>query len=339
MTSPILTVRHLTVGYPVPRRPPRVVAADLSVDLYPGELVCLLGPNGVGKSTLMRTLVGMQDALEGAVELGGENIVSLPPMALARRVSTVLTERVDVGHLSVYALVALGRYPYTGWAGRLSERDEEVVDWAIRATGASELADRNVGELSDGERQKVMIARALAQEPDVMFLDEPTAFLDLPRRVDIMRLLRRLAHETGRAVLLSTHDLDLALRTADRLWLLSPGGTLKVGAPESLVLDGAFEATFEGEGVEFDRETGSFKVHTRYAERIGLLGDGVHGFWTTRALEREGFDVVSGGGHLPLRVEVLRQNGEVCWKSTVAGVEREHGSLDDLVAFVRKAGS
>jgi iron complex transport system ATP-binding protein len=192
-----------------------------------------------------------------------------------------------------------------------------------------------VSELSDGERQKVMIARALAQEPDILILDEPTAFLDLPRRVDIMRLLRNLAHETRCSVLLSTHDLDLALRSADRIWLLPSGGPLKAGIPEDLVLDGTFEATFQSEGVVFDKNTGSFKIHRSWIGQIGLIGEGLPTFWTARALEREGFEVIRSGNPLPLQVEIMVQNGNIRWRSRCYETHHEHSTLGELVAFMK----
>ena len=311
----VLRTDALTIGYRRARRAAVVVARELNFRLRPGELVCLLGPNGAGKSTLMRTLARLQPALSGQIWLDGRLLDELRPGQLARRLSVVLTERVDVGAMSGYGLVSLGRHPYTGWAGTLSERDRRAVQWALQAVRAEELGDRLIVEMSDGERQKILIARALAQEPRVMLLDEPTAFLDLPRRVEVMDLLRRLAHgETavnsgqrpvdsdtaaashypaanGVSILLSTHDLDQALRTADRLWLLSADGELYDGAPEDLILNGAFERVFSAEGVTFDRAHGSF--HTR-GERRGLLrlrGDGVAAFWARRALERIGYAV------------------------------------------------
>ncbi|MBO9343739.1 MAG: ABC transporter ATP-binding protein, partial [Roseiflexus sp.] len=240
MSRAILATEHLSIGYAPRRGPRRIVASNLNLTLHAGEVVCLLGPNGVGKSTLLRTLVGMQPPLDGRVWLDGVDLSTLSAREIARRVSVVLTERVEVGQLTVYALVALGRHPHTDWTGRLTPHDEAIVRQALEAVNAVNLAGRLVHELSDGERQRVMVARALAQEPLVVVLDEPTAFLDLPRRVEIMRLLRRLAHETQRAMILSTHDLDLALRSADLLWLMAPGGGVHAGAPEDLVLGGAF---------------------------------------------------------------------------------------------------
>ena len=221
---------------------------DVSLNV-PTGMFGLLGPNGAGKSTLMRTLAGMQKPLRGQVCLGKDDLHRLPPDQLAKRLAIVLTERVDVGNLSAYALVGLGRHPYTDWRGTLTANDEAIVRWALTAVGASELAARPLDELSDGERQKVMIARALAQEPQVLILDEPTAFLDLPRRVELMRLLVNLAYTTKRAILLSTHDLELALRVADRLWLLPTGGPLLDGMPEELALNGTLAAAFASEGV------------------------------------------------------------------------------------------
>ncbi|MGQ9887193.1 MAG: ABC transporter ATP-binding protein [Aggregatilineales bacterium] len=291
----VLETYNLAIGYTAPRKPDVVIAHDLNVTLGAGELVCLLGPNGAGKSTLMRTIAGMQKPLAGRVTLCGDDITTLRPRQLAARLSVVLTDRPNVGLLNGYALVALGRHPYTGWLGRLSRYDEAVIRWAVDAVGARDLAERPVMELSDGQRQKFMIARALAQESELILLDEPTAFLDLPRRAEIMRLLRHLAAETGRAILLSTHDLDLALRSADTLWLLADG-RIHAGAPEDLVISGAFEAAFQGNGVTFDRETGAFSVERKRGRAVVVRGHGIPHTWTRRALKRAGYSLESVEG-------------------------------------------
>ncbi|HBL25840.1 MAG TPA: ABC transporter ATP-binding protein, partial [Acidobacteria bacterium] len=193
---------------------------------------------------LLRTLAGMQPPLAGRVVVAGEDLRELGPRRLARHLAVVLTDRIVVEALTATALVELGRYPYTGWSGRLAAADHAIVQRSLAAVGAQDLAGRSVAELSDGERQKVMIARALAQEPEVLLLDEVTAFLDLPHRVEVLRILRRLAHDEGKAVLLSTHDLELALRNADRLWLLPKGGPLVAGGAGELIESGVFERTF-----------------------------------------------------------------------------------------------
>jgi len=207
----------------------------------------------------------------------------------------------------------------------------------MEAVGARPLAPRPISELSDGERQKIMIARALAQEPLVMLLDEPTAFLDLPNRVEIMRVLRALTRQTGRAILLSTHDLDLALRSADRLLLLPHGWPLHDGAPEDLVLSGALETTFASEGIAFDRQTGTFAIVAARAGGVALVGEGLAALWTRRALEREGYRVTGEDGEAFARVEVLDGEGSPRWRCAVSGVSGDYGSLHALIAALRAA--
>ncbi len=317
LESPILETHDLSIGYRLQKHARKVVAQQMFLSLLPGELVCLIGPNGVGKSTLLRTLTGLQPPLQGTVQVEGRNVASLSPLELAQRLSIVLTERVNVGMLSVFALVALGRYPYTDWMGRLSTEDREIVEWAIWSVGAEDLSARHVTELSDGERQKVMIARALAQQPHVMILDEPTAFLDVPRRVEIMSLLHHLANDTGTAILLSTHDLELALRSADRIWLMSADGQLDVGAPEDLVLSGAVERIFTNERVTFDPEHGAFLIAKPQHQRVTLQGNGIAGLWTRRALERAGFQVVSEAHDVGLHVQVVEHEDGIAWNACI----------------------
>lgn len=296
----VLATHALSIGYPR-----RVVADTIQLTLNAGEFVCLLGANGAGKSTLLRTLAGMQKALGGQVRLLGDDVSKLPARELAKRLSVVLTERVEVGVLSGYSLVALGRHPYTDWTGALSAEDEKVIHWAVQAVGAVDLAPRPVHSLSDGERQKLMIARALAQEPALMMLDEPTAFLDLPRRVEIMQMLKTLAHTTGRCILLSIHDLDLALRHADKICLMSKGAPLQIGTPEDLVLSGAFEATFASEGVEFDPYTGTFKLKQAESRpQVTVQGEGLRAIWLSRALERAGYAIQAD---CPIVLEVTEE--------------------------------
>jgi iron complex transport system ATP-binding protein len=326
----ILETRDLSIGYFGPRHSKLAVASGIELQLRAGELVCLLGPNGAGKSTLLRTLAGMQTPLAGEVLLQGKNIHVISKPELARQLSVVLTERVTVGLLTSYEVVALGRSPHTNWTGALTDRDHAIVEEAIRAVGAEPLARRYVSELSDGERQKIMLARALAQEPVVMILDEITAFLDLPRRVEIIRILRDLAHHRKRAILLSTHDLELALSTADRIWLLPKGGTIAAGTPEDLVLRGIFGSAFESEGVRFDETSGSFLTHGSFHSEIGLTADGVMATWTRRALERRGYRVTFDDG-CRARVSVSKIGDRLTWELTRAGTSHNYGSVEALL--------
>ena len=214
----------------------------------------------------------------------------------------------------------------------MTPQDEAIVTWAIKSVGAVHLAQRQLSELSDGERQKIMIARALAQSPIVMLLDEPTAFLDLPRRVEIMQLLRQLARETNQAILLSTHDLDLALRLADKVWLLATNRVLHVGAPEDLVLSGVFANTFESEGVEFDVASGEFHLHTSHKGEINVTGEGIAVIWTIRAFKRVGFQVNQNENGLS--VEVITQSKQVLWKITNSQTVYTYHSLYELIKFL-----
>lgn len=299
----LLATHDLAAGYHVGGRPV-TIAGPLSISIQAGQMICLLGPNGSGKSTLMRTLSGLQPALGGKIDILGDKGASLlDPSRLARKISLVLTDPVRHSNLTVYSLVALGRYPYSGWLGTLYEEDKRIIAWAMAMAGIEGYSERKMGTLSDGEKQKVMLARALAQDTPLMMLDEPTAHLDLPSRIQIMQLLHKLARTTQKGILLSTHELDLALQAADEVWLLQkagaypstrPHGGLEKGAPEDLVLNGTFEAVFDKEGIHFDKDTGSFHIHSGNSKRIGLTGDGAAAFWTKRALQREGFEVTSG---------------------------------------------
>lgn len=286
---PLLRAEELAVGYLHSRSASRTVAGPLSLALWPGELVCLLGPNGAGKSTLLRTLAGLQPPLAGRLDVGGASLSSLSAADRARQLSIVLTERPEAGTLTVQELVRLGRHPHTNWLGGLTAHDHDRVRAALAATDTTAFAARPMGELSDGERQKVMLARALAQDTPIILLDEPTAHLDLPNRVALMRLLHQLARSTGKAILLSTHELDLALQAADRVWLLPATGELLTGTPEDLVLSGAFAAAFYRDGLTFDPTTGTFDLHAPTGPAVQLIGEGAAAFWTRRALVRAGF--------------------------------------------------
>jgi iron complex transport system ATP-binding protein len=304
-----LTAQRLAVGYRA-GRDTVIIADDLNLALRQGELTCLLGQNGAGKSTLLRTLAGAQPPLAGEILLGGQRLRDLSPRELARRLSIVTTERVDAAMMTGRMLVALGRQPHTDWTGQLGPQDERAVSQALAQVGGEPLADRRLSQMSDGERQRMMIARAVAQESTVMLLDEPTAFLDLPRRIETMRLLRQIAHSARRAVLVSTHDLDLALRLADVVWLMTPHEALAQGAPEDLVLNGAFSRAFAREGVVFDAQTGTFEVTTPTHSTVRLAGEGARRYWTQRALLRAGWAVGETGPLVTISERGWTLNGQ-----------------------------
>lgn len=214
-----ITLSNLTIGYKH-----KIVAKNINTSIIAGQLTCLIGPNGVGKSTLLRTISGFQKPIEGQVAIGGKMISKLNNSERAMLVSVVLTSRPTVSRLTAWEMVGMGRSPFTGFFGKLRGKDRKAVEKAMEMTGTTALAQRMTEDLSDGESQKIMIAKALAQQTPVMLLDEPTAFLDFDSRVDLMRLLAHLAHETGKTILLSTHDLGLACRLGDRLLELQADG-------------------------------------------------------------------------------------------------------------------
>ena len=247
-----LLIDGLAVGYGTGRHR-RTVGSNLCAALPPASLTCLIGVNGAGKSTLLRTLSGLQPPLSGSVEIMGKRIESLSVRQMSTLLSIVLTARPDTGHLTAEETVAAGRMPYTPLSGRLSETDQKLVDEALRLTGTAHLRSRALASLSDGERQRVMVAKSLAQDTPLILLDEPTAFLDFPGKIGTLRLLQSLAHDRGKTSLLSTHDLEPAFRLADRLWLLTPGGLLS-GTPRALAADSTLARYFAADGIKFDSE-------------------------------------------------------------------------------------
>ncbi|HWT43617.1 MAG TPA: ABC transporter ATP-binding protein [Sphingopyxis sp.] len=283
--STILSTNDLAIGYPG-----RLVAEHLALDLNPGDVVVLVGPNGTGKTTLLRTLAGLLAPLAGSIALNGDPLARLSAREKAQRLGVVLTERPQTGYLTGFELAAAGRYPHTGWQGRLTESDVAIVDEALALVGATPFRDRPVASLSDGERQRVMVARALAQQPRLLLLDEVTSFLDVPRRVAFFALLGELAAQRGYAIVISTHELELALRCANRLWLYD-GTKLLDGAPEDLILSGDFTRIFAADGVSFDEDAGHFELRRPASRRVALEGAGARAAWTRRALERSGFAV------------------------------------------------
>lgn len=295
--NPLLLTQDLCIGYHgrsinfTKREEAKKIAGPINLKLHAGKLVCLLGANGAGKSTLIKTLAGIQVPISGQVIIGSKQIRKLSPQELAKKLSLVLTETVRSWNLDVYSLISLGRFPYTGWLGNLSEEDLSIINFAIEAVNLSAFTTRKVDELSDGEKQRVMLARALVQDTGLIILDEPTAHLDIPNRISLMGLLHNLSREQHKAILLSTHELDLALQIADEIWLFDGHGNLITGTPEELVMNDHFSSVFDKSGTLYDKSTGVFKMKAHKGPLIEMAGEGIPAFWTCRALERIGYRV------------------------------------------------
>ena len=335
--QPTIEISHLSTGYPVGKGNTKVVATDLQATIYSGELTCLLGDNGVGKSTLLRTLSAFQPPLGGTIRIQGRDLSAYSDRQLARVLSVVLTEKCDIRNMYVDELVGLGRSPYTGFWGTLRDEDRQVVEQAISLVGISHLSRRMVHTLSDGERQKVMIAKALAQETPIIFLDEPTAFLDFPSKVEVMQLLHRLSRQTHKTIFLSTHDLELALQIADKIWLMERGGNVVTGTPEDLALDGSLGSFFARKGIVFDLESGLFRVENDYHAQIRLVGHGQRYAMVRKALQRNG---ILAHRHVEsdsyIETGDLKSGGNFLWH-TADGTCHSAADIETLLHWVMEA--
>ncbi len=328
MRHHLLHTKDLTIGYTRKGKTVKVVHQNLNLKLVPGEFTCLLGPNGSGKSTLMRTFAGFHPALSGKIFLDNRQIQHFKEKDLSRLVSVVLTDKTNVGNMTVFELISMGRHPYTGFFGNLTPRDRKIIDQAIESVGMEALRDKLVNEISDGERQKAMIAKALAQQTPIIILDEPTAYLDLPSRIEIMQLLHRLSSQMKKAVLLSTHDLEQALRFADKIWLLGNQGEVQSGTPEDLILSDQFKQFFERKGIRFDNITGTFKIPNPQARKVKVSGKGVEYYWLLNALQRNGF---AEGHESDLSIEIVRNGSPHYLLKKTGGAGIEIGSIEHLI--------
>lgn len=288
-----VSLLNLTTGYSA-KGNHVVVSRQLQGQLRQGELTCLLGPNGAGKSTLLRTMAGFHKPFAGSIQIMDRKVEGYTSRELARLVSIVLTDNSKIRNLSVEEVVSLGRTPYTGFWGRLTEKDRKIVSKCLRWVGMENLRHRQMETLSDGERQKVMIAKAVAQETPIILLDEPTAFLDYPSKIGMMLLLHRLAKALHKTIFLSTHDLEHALQVADKIWLLDQKKGLVTGSPEDLSLSGQVEDYFVREGMSYDPVREMFDIKHETVRTLHVVGNhqSPHYILLCRALRRNAIEPV-----------------------------------------------
>jgi iron complex transport system ATP-binding protein len=304
------------------------VLKKLNLKVKRGETIALLGLNGSGKSTLLRSITRLQPVLSGEVLLNDVKLERWSKKDLARQMSFVSTEIIHSNNLQVVDLVALGRFPHTNWSGKLSTEDKKIVLEALESVGISSMAYKRINELSDGEKQRTMIARALAQDTPVIILDEPTAFLDLPHKYEIFRLLQEQSHAHGKCIVIAIHDLNIALQEADKIWLAQEGRVIE-GAPEDLILDQSIVKVFGQEKAEFDFASGNFKMPRIRNLSICLRGDGVEADWTRKALERLGFQIDCNNS-AELTVTVNQNGKQISWVLVNKKQESTYHSIYEL---------
>jgi iron complex transport system ATP-binding protein len=255
----ILTTSNLCVGYSS-KKENKTIASNINLTLKKGELIALIGANGIGKSTLLRTLIGIQPPLSGNIILNGKNITNYDSISFAQNLSIVLTEKLPPSNLTVFEIIALGRQPYTNWLGNLSDIDIFKINEAMKLTQISSLAEKKHYEISDGQLQNVLVARALAQDTPLIILDEPTTHLDLLHKVSLFKLLKKLAKETNKCILFSTHDIDMAIQISDEMIIMTDESVVQ-DQPCNFISKGNFNSLFKDDHIAFDSEKGKFIVH------------------------------------------------------------------------------
>lgn len=298
-----IQLKSVSIGYHAKGKP-YIVQKDLNITAHRGELIALIGKNGCGKSTLMRSIAWLQPIFSGNITINGNNVADIIPKHRAQLISIVLTDQRSEASFNVRELISIGRDPYTGWLGSISKKDNDIIDQAIEMANLQGFENRNIQELSDGERQRVFIARALAQDTPIILLDEPTSHLDLPNRISILLLLQRLARETNKTIFISTHELETAMQVADKIWLMEKNNGIRPGTPEDMVLQGTFDTVFGHPSYEFDKEYGSFVVKKMLDKKIATQVDKPNSLmarWTTKALSRKGYYITKDA---PLTVVV-----------------------------------
>ena len=325
--TPILKISDMVIGYQgMALMPP------LKGCIRKGELVSVIGHNGIGKSTFLRTVAGVTDRISGRIELDGIEINTVDLMEFARKVGYISTEIVNAPNMTVFDLIATGRYPYTNWFGAISENDRRIIHRSAEQTGVSALINRFISELSDGERQRSMIARVLAQETDLLIMDEPAAFLDIRNRHEIMSLLHHITRINGKTIIMSTHDLQSAMGESDVIWILTEEG-INSGAPEDLVLSGALENIFSCDSVKFRKSDGGFYPVREARGEAYVSGSGMVAHWTMKALTRAGYSIIVKPGESRINVECAEEGN--IWKVSAEGVEKSFNNLYDLSVYIR----
>jgi iron complex transport system ATP-binding protein len=326
----ILSFESLLIGFASGRHK-NILLPPLNAIAVKGELIALIGQNGVGKSTLLRTITGLQQSLGGEIFISGKNINDYSRISLAKNIGYISTETVKVSNMKVLDLVSLGRYPYTNWLGKIGNEDHDIILDSIEKVGMVKYCNRFINELSDGERQRAMIARVLAQDTNIIVMDEPTAFLDIRSKFEIVHLMHDLSRSKGKTVIFSTHDLHTAISESDKIWL-TLADSFKEGAPEDLILEGSFDRLFNDSRVKFSSADGSFTFRSDLKRKIFVSATGIEKYWTEKAVNRAGYEITNGQANT--EISVIHASSGTRWIVSTDKINVEFSTIYELVKWL-----
>lgn len=307
----LLQTFNLSVGYKLKNNKQHILLSDLNLEIKHGELITLIGPNGCGKSTLIRSLSGLLPLLSGYVNISGKKTSTLTASERSDIMGVVLTDPVYEKNMTIFELVAMGRYHYTNWLGNIGVADNNIILDVIQKVGLQKKMDNRLSELSDGERQRAMIAKVLAQDVDLIIFDEPTAHLDLPNRMELLLLLKQLSRKMGKGILLSTHELSLGMQVSDKVWLVNQNGQLEQSIPEELILNNSLNYTFGTDHISFHPFSASFELNPDKNLKAQIIGDGILTACVIRLLKRIGIQIVHMAQSNDLFIEVDEQKKQI----------------------------
>ncbi|MCG4581259.1 ABC transporter ATP-binding protein, partial [Clostridium cochlearium] len=287
-----LSTKDLSVGYEN-----KIIVDNVNIKLIKGETLCLLGPNGAGKTTILRTISKLLDPIKGMVYIEGQNIKDISNKEISKKMSVVLTNKFNGGLMTVFNVVAMGRYPYTGFFGYLGKNDIEKIYEALKIVNAEDIKEAYFDELSDGQKQKVLVARALVQEPEVIVLDEPTTHLDIKHRLELIEILRKLTKEKGITVILSLHEIDMALKSCDKVILVNKGKIIAYGTPEDVVDENTIEKLYGIKEANFNNLLGSIELPNNNKPKAFVIGGSGYGSSIYRVLTKYNIGFYTGVLH------------------------------------------
>jgi iron complex transport system ATP-binding protein len=330
-STKILSLNSLKIGYGSGKNE-NILLPPLNASANRGELIAVIGKNGIGKSTLLRTLTGLQSSLCGEILLGNKHLQDYSKIELAHEVGYISTEIIKVGNMNVYDLVALGRFPHTNWIGKIEKHDHDAILQALEMTSMLTFRNKFISELSDGERQKVMIARILAQDTGIMIMDEPTAFLDVSSKYEIFHLLNLISNSNGKTIIFSTHDLQMAITQSDKIWLIL-SDKLVEGAPEDLMIAGEFDHLFDSKTVLFNAADGTFSFRNESKGSIYIEGAGDKRLWTEKAINRAGFKISVELTSPYIKIPSEKNEN---WQFISGSLVTEYETVYELIIYLKK---